>query len=632
MLQNIRENLTGRMALIILAVIALSFVFVGGASFTQIGQSYAAKVDGTNIGIAAFENTYREQLQQNPQFAALPDDLRLTLRRSILEQLVQQQVIDNYLDEEGYRVTPTELTDYIMGDPTFQVDGVFNQEKYEQEVLLRANSVAEFERGVMRQMRRFQLQRAIRGSSIVSPAAYRRFLNLAFEQRIVTTANLTAESVAEEVSVTDEMIAAYYDDNPMMFQLPETADIAYVEVARDELARDVTITEEDLQEYYEYNKDRYQQDEQRQARHILILFDDDEAGAEAIADEMLTRIRAGEPFEALAEQYSADSLTASQGGDFGAMTEAQYPEAIGSAVFGMQEGEIAGPIRSDFGFHVVRLDEILESGPLPYAQVRSSLLIEMQEEQADGLFLEMQRNLSDARFDALDMASLADAAGLEVKTAEGFSRNGGEPFGTNEEVINAVFAPSILAGEDLTDVIEVDADRTVVISVSAHHPAVRQSLEDVSERIAATLTQNQSEAIMVARAQAMLAAIEGGEDFATAAIAASATVNAPIGMRREDAQADQFLQAAVFASPKPASEKVSAGLTRNGTGGYTVYKVEAVMPGRPEAIPVAERDSGKLQLTDTYGIGDFVAFVQELRANADIVVNEDALAATDLFQ
>ncbi|MEL7186573.1 MAG: peptidyl-prolyl cis-trans isomerase, partial [Pseudomonadota bacterium] len=344
------------------------------------------------------------------------------------------------------------------------------------------------------------------------------------------------------------------------------------------------------------------------------------------------RMRVSISFEGLAEQYSADSLTASQGGDFGAMTEAQYPEEVGEAVFSMDEGEIAGPIRGAFGFHVVRLDRILEAGPLPYEQIRSSLLVEMQEEQADGLFLEKQRQLSDARFDALDMASLAAASGLEIKSVEGFSRSGGQPFGASDAVINAVFAPAVLAGDDLTDVIDVDAERTVVIAVTKHNPAVRQPLDAVRDQIAQSLTASQSEQLMVAKAQEMQSALENGEDFAVAAAAAGATVNAPMSLRREDAQADQFLQAAVFAAPKPSQDQLSVGLSRNGNGGYTVYRIEAVMPGRPEAIPLEERDAGKLQLTDTYGIGDFRAFIQQLRTNADVIINEDALAAQDLFQ
>ena len=196
MLQNIRENLTGKMALAILAVIALSFVFVGGASFTQIGQSYAAKVDGELISIAGFENAFRIQVEQNPQLATVSDDVRNLLRRNILEQLIQQRVIDNHLNDAGYRVSISELSARVHAEEIFKVDGVFDQETYENWVTLRGQSVAEFEREMMRELRRDQLHRAIRGSSIVSPAAYRRFLNLAFEQRIISSANLTAESVA----------------------------------------------------------------------------------------------------------------------------------------------------------------------------------------------------------------------------------------------------------------------------------------------------------------------------------------------------------------------------------------------------------------------------------------------------
>ena len=100
MLQNIREKFTGWVALTILGAIGLSFVFVG-LNYSFIGQTYAAKVDDAEIGLSAFESAYREQINQNPQLAALPDEYRVQFRRNILEQLIQQQVIDNYLNEAG---------------------------------------------------------------------------------------------------------------------------------------------------------------------------------------------------------------------------------------------------------------------------------------------------------------------------------------------------------------------------------------------------------------------------------------------------------------------------------------------------------------------------------------------------
>ena len=88
---------------------------------------------------------------------------------------------------------------------------------------------------------------------------------------------------------------------------------------------------------------------------------------------------------------------------------------------------------------------------------------------------------------------------------------------------------------------------------------------------------------------------------------------------------------AVFTAVKPTQEKPTVGSARNNAGGFTVYSIEAVIPGRPEVIPLEQRDAGKLQLADESGIGDFSAFIQALRDNAEVIINEDALAAQDLL-
>ena len=632
MLQDIRDKLTGKTALIVLGVIALSFVFVGGASFTSIGSGYAAKVDGKDINIATFENAYRDQIQENPQFAALPDEIRMQLRSNILEQLIQQQVVDNYLEEAGYKITDQQLTDIVHRFEEFQVDGSFDRETYEN-VLLGANlSTTQFEAQQKLVLRRSQLQRAIIGSSVVTPSNYRRFLNLRFESRVMTTATISQESVADEISVTDEMIVAFYDENPVQFNLPETADVEYVEILRDSVAAEVSVSEEQLLEYYELNKDRYEQDEQRQASHILILFDDDEAGAEVVANEMLTRVRAGESFEMLAGQYSKDSSTAGNGGAFNPRTRAQFSDELGDVIFSMQEGEIQGPVKGDFGFHVVRLDTVLESGPLPYEQVRAALLAELQELEAEGLFLELERKLTDALFDAADIHALAAVVGVEVKTVAGFARDSVTPFDGNQRATNAIYDPTILSGAQLSEAIELDANRTVVFAVTKHNAATRDTLDNVREQISVALTASQAENLMAGRAQQMLNAIRAGDDFAAAAETAGAEAM-PASLITRDAQAaDQSVAVAVFTALKPTQGNPTLGSTRNDAGGYTVYSLDAVVPGQPQSIPLADRDAGKNQLVSQYGVGDYRAFEQALRANADVIINQDVLAAQDLFQ
>ncbi len=632
MLTKIREKFTGGIAIAILITIGLSFAFVGGSRIGFSGQNYAAKVDGVDISIGRFEAVYREQLQGNPQLATLSPEFRLRLRTNLLEQLIQQLVIDNYLDEAGFRVSDEDVTRLIQRVPEFKVDGKFDIETYRNLLSLSNYEPAQFERVQRQTLRRAQLQRAIRETSIVTPAGYRRFLNLGFEQRIVTTASITAESVANEVVVTDEMITAYYDDNPALYQVPETADIEYVEIRRDEVARSVSITEQQLQEFYEFNSDRYLQDEQRRARHILILFDNDEAGAEIVANEMLTRVRAGESFEELARQYSKDGGTAAQGGDLGTLTRTQMPDELGDEIFSMGNGDIAGPLKSDFGFHIVRLDEILERGPMPFEQIRASLLTELQDQEANGLYRDLERKLSDALFDAADIQGLAAAIDGHVNTVSAYSRSGGEPFGDSEVAADAIFAADVLSGTQLSELTELDANRTVVFSVTQHNPSARQPLNDVREQVSAALTSSQTEDLMAAKTQQMLDALAAGDDFATAAETIAAPVAAANVMTRNAEGLDQYVAVAVFTAVKPIQDEATIGSTRNSAGGYTVFSLDAVIPGRPEAIPLADRDAGKVQLVDRYGLGDFFAFVQALRANAEVIISDDVLAAQDVFQ
>ena len=632
MLQKIRENLTGKIALAVLGLIVVSFIFVGGASFTTIGSRYAAKVDGIDIGLGQFEAAYRDRIQADPQLAALPAEYRLQLRTNILEQLVQQRVIDNYLDAAGFKISDRQLTDIVHQFPEFQLDGSFDRTTYQNVLQGAGLTQAQFEASQKLSLRRGQLQRAIRGSSVVPPSSYRRYLNLAFENRVITTATITPESVADEIIVTDEMITAYYDDSPALYKLPETADVEYVEILRDAVAATVNVTEEQLQQYYEVNKDRFQQDEQRQASHILILFDDDEAGAEIIANEMLTRVRSGESFAELARQYSKDGGTSANGGGLGALTRTQLPDALGDAVFSMQPGEIRGPVKGDFGFHVVRLDTILESGPLPYSQVRVSLLSELQEAEADGLFLALERQLSDALFDAADIRALADAVGVEVQTVAEFARNSIAPFDGNQRAVDAIYDPAVLSGAQLSEVIELDANRTVVFSVIKHNEATRDTLENVHDQIATTLTNIQSEDLMAGRAQGMLDALNAGEEFAAAAESVGAAAMSPSIMTRNAQDADQSIAVAIFTALKPTEDNPTRGSTPNDAGGYTVFRLDAVIPGRPESIPLAERDAGKNQLVDQYGVNDFIAFIQALRTNAEVIINQDVLAAQDSFQ
>jgi peptidyl-prolyl cis-trans isomerase D len=230
------------------------------------------------------------------------------------------------------------------------------------------------------------------------------------------------------------------------------------------------------------------------------------------------------------------------------------------------------------------------------------------------------------------MQAIATAAGLEVQSAAEFTRAGGEPFGSNQAAIDAVFDEPVYVDGLVSEVIELDANRSAVFKVTDRREASRQPLEDVREEITATLKSREAQSIVFDRAQQLNQALEAGEVFASAAEAAGAVVAAPRLVSRQDAEIDQAVLYQVFTAQKPSQDAPVTGQVANAGGGYTVFSLEAVLPGRPESIPLADRDAGKLQLAQRAGGADYTAFVESLYAKADVVINQDILAASELFQ
>jgi peptidyl-prolyl cis-trans isomerase D len=632
MLTKIREKIIGWVGITFLALIGVTFVFFGGANFIIGGNIFAAKVDGSEIGIMQFEQAYRDEMQANPSWAEFPEEIRVQIRQSILDSMIRERLLELHVVDDGYQISDAMLAQSIQSFPDFQIDGVFDEETANSLLLQNGLTIGQFRAVQRRSMRTNQLQRAIGGTALVTPGDYRRFLNLIAEQRLVSTATFDMESAMAEIEVTDETIAAFYESNDTMFLTEESADVEFIEVRRDAVAENIEISEEALLEYYEDNQDRYLQDEQRQARHILILSGDDEAAAEAEANDLLARIQAGESFEELAAEHSDDGGTASNGGELGVLTRSQLPGDLGGAIFALNEGDIDGPVKSDFGFHIVRLDEILEQGPLPLEQVRGELLTELRDRQAEDAFRDLERQLSDVLFDAPDMQTIAAATGLEIQTISGFTRAGGEPIGANQAAIDAVFDSRVLFDGEISEIVELDANRSAVFNVTQHNEASRRPMDEVREEIADAIRTQEAQTILFNSAEQLLVALNNGEDIGVAGEAAGATVSAPTLIGRQDPEADQAVLSQVFTAKKPTLEAPTTGIVRNSTGGITVFSLDAVLPGRPESIPLADRDAGKLELAGQAGSSDYRAFIQALYDEADIVISEDALAAQDLFQ
>jgi len=632
MLQRIRDRLTGGFAIAILALLALPFLFFG-INYNFIGSSYAAKVNGEEIAMFEFDNAYRQQLAQYGEFAGqLPENLRQMLKQNVLDGLIYDELVDQHVAESNYRITDEMVTEAIRSVPEFRVDGRFSKDAYYGFLAERGLDPQVFEANQRLRLREAQLQRGIGATAFVTPAEYRRYLNLVREQRDVSIATFDIESVAETIEVSDQEVLDYYDERSEEFTSPETVDFRYVELNRGDLADRVELTEEEVREYYESVSSRYLQDERRRASHILIPFGDDRNASEEQARALAERVRAGEPFADLARQHSADGLTAEQGGDLGLLAQSQYLEGLGDAVYSMREGEIVGPVESEYGFHVVRLEEIQPGGPRPLEEVRAEVVRELRSEKALSLWQAKEEALGDALFDAEDIGTVAAAADLPVEQATGFTRNGGEPFGSNQAAIDAVFDEAVLEDRRISDIVELDANRSVVLQVTEYNEPAPLPLEEVRDEIVTRLKNDEARAIVLRRSSELQAAVRDGTAFEAAAAEAGASEVTTTSIRRDSTDVDGNVRAAVFAmkKPQPGSPKVDTVQTT--TGDQAVFALTGWEPGRPEAMPVAQRDEGKLRLAGQAGQQDYVSLVLDLERRADVVRNEDAISRESLFE
>jgi peptidyl-prolyl cis-trans isomerase D len=631
MLQTIRDRFTGGFALGILALIAVPFAFFGITDYNFLTSGSAAKVGEDEISIAQLENAYQNQLLQMSDYGDIPPEYRQLIREGVLQSLIRDTLVEQYVAGAGFRVDDSMVTELIQNAQQFQEDGVFKKELYYTWLDQTAQNVRAFEAQQRQGIRIGQLQRGIGATAFVTPSEYRRYINLMAEQRQFSVATFDVAALADTVVIRDEDVTAYYDARPTGFMSPESVDFDYLELQRDAFALQAAITDEQLQQHYRDSVSRFQQDEQRQASHILITIEGDENAAMEQAAAITARAKAGEPFADLARSNSKDSGTAEQGGDLGVVLQSQMPGALGDAIFAMSKGQIQGPVKTDFGYHVVQLNDIIAGGPLPLDQVRAELEQELRDRYADEQFRTLQRQISDALFDAADLQEIAAATGLSLQSATGYSRSGGEPFGTNQTVIDTVFDLRILNDGQISDVVEIDATRSVVVKVNAYHEESRKPIDAVREEIVFSMQSERALNMIEDRSRRLYQALEEGKEFSVIANELEATYTPPVTVDRTNPDMDRALLNAVFTVKKPAVGKPTPGEVVTNEGDFAVFMVNAVIPGRPEAIPLADRDARKEELQRVAGQADFGAFVGELERRADVVISDDALAEPDFL-
>ena len=627
MLQLIRDKLTGWVAGVMFAIIALAFVF-WGVDPLSIGATWAARVN--DIEIPALEVRRAAQDRVN-QFQALYQDdisplMLEQIRSSVLERYINNALVRSMVASNDYRVSDAMLSKSIRAIPGFQIGGEFSLDSYRASLRARGISKTGFERDQRSQLEVLQMQQGVINSSFVTPSEMRRFLELQGEEREVSLLRIDASAFADLVSPGDEEITGYYDLNARRFQTGESAEIEYLEVRVSDFTAAVEVDEQELLEFYDSVAAGYQTEEQRRARHILIATGADrgDAAAEARANEAIERSRAGEDFAALVAEYSDDGGTSAEGGDLGWSLREDFVGPFADTLFAMQVAGIAGPVKTRFGYHIILLDEIKPAAVQEFAEVRAEIEADYREKLAEDLYYDAARSLGDESFAAYDeLQIVADSLGLELKSVSGFTRAGGGELGSDERIVGAVFSAEVLYDGHNSELVEVDENsRAIVLRVSAYQPAETRPLEEVREQIVTLLVSEQTRVLARSAGNSIETAAESGASLQKLAADNNAAYTAPKKVTRNTTDMPRALLEAIFSTPKPAAGQPSVGGLSLATGDFTIFVVSTVTPGHPAALTIAEWNQAEQGMASQLGNAELTALVAQLRATAKVRINQ----------
>lgn len=616
MLQNIRDNSQGWIAKTIIGIIVMLLALTGfEAIFNAASNNQnAAEVNGEEISRYDLDqamNMQRRQLAQQlgQDFDASLLDDRL-LRDSALGSLIDRMLLLQSAKNANFAFSSEALDQLILQTPEFQVDGAFSAARFDQVIQQMGYSRLQFRQLLEQEMLIGQLRAGISGTGFVTDQQVDNFARLEMQTRDFATLTLPAQQ--EAIEVGDEQIKEYYEANADRFRTPEQVIVEYVELKKESFFDQVEVSDEELQELYQ--KQIANLAEQRRAAHILIEtggeLSDDEAKAKI--DEIATRVKSGDDFAAVAKEASQDPGSANEGGDLGFAGPGVYDPAFEDALYALNEGEVSAPVKSEFGWHIIKLLGVQSPEVPAFESLKPQLVRELKAQQVEQRFVETSKQLEDSAFEASDLAQPAQELGLMVQTTEAFGRDGGEGITANRQVIQAAFSDEVLVDGANSSVIELDPDTSIALRVKEHLKPAAIPLADVREDIVQQLQRSLAAEAARAKGEQLLADLRKGQqpdDGQWQAVEAAT--------RSQEGVAPALLQA-VFRMPRPEQQdKPSYSGVALSNGDYAVVRLNGV--NEPEA---ALTDEEKLNyrrfLASRVGQQDFAAFRQKLQAEAEI--------------
>jgi peptidyl-prolyl cis-trans isomerase D len=495
----------------------------GGRQRQAEGRDVAAWVNGQPISFKSFENTYRNLYNRYKQAyeaygMELTEDVLKNLRLD--QQAINQLTRDMLLVQEARRyhlqVSDAELVNAIRKLPQFQRDNQFDPEVYKA-ILARVRlTPQEFEEQMTENLLVEKIEYLIQQTVRVTDQEVFEEYKVQNEKVQIEGIFVKPEQFVEKVAFTDADVAAYYDAHKETFKTPERRKIQYIYFDLQRIKDKITPTEEEIRQYYEDHETEFNKGKEVKASHILFRLDQDadketEAAVKQKAEDVLQKLRAGADFAEMAKEYSEDPGSAKNGGDLGFFTKGRLVPEFEEAAFAMKVGEVSDLVRTQYGYHIIKVEEIREE-PDPYGKAKPVIVERLKLEQAKE---RAAKQIEDSYQELLNTGSLqqvASNAGVDVHISQFFAR--GEPIDEQTGVVPQLqeVAFTLSADDKFSEPIETPLGYYLLEFLELKEPYIPE-LKEISEKVADRVRKEKAKELAKAEAEKIEEKLKNGTNW-----------------------------------------------------------------------------------------------------------------------
>jgi len=613
-----------RLIQVILAIVVLPFALWGVSSYTRSGNTAdaVATVNGSKITQQEFNNALRQQQDRlrerlgknfDPSMLDSPE-----MKRAVLENLVSQRLMLQGAREARLVVSDAQVASVISGIETFQDGGKFDRKRYETVLANQGKSPIGFEESLREDLLWQQMEEAYLQNGYSPNSVVNNIIRLNEQERTVSAASVSYQSFMAQAKVDEDALKKYYNQNLQEFQVKEQAKVEYVKFTIDDILNKIDISNDELHKYYDEHRVEMGTPEERRAAHILITVPADASQAQQDAarekaDQLLRQIRkTPASFADLARKNSQDPGSAANGGDLGFFGRGMMVKPFDDAVFALKPGETSGLVKSEFGYHIIKLLEIKPSRTIPFAESREGIFNKLRQQKASVKFAELAEKFSNTVYEQSDtLKPAADLIGANIERS-GWVANGvdaGEPWTT--KMLQAIFTDEVIKNKRNTPAIEVAPNTLVAARMIDYKPVAVSAFADVREKIHQQLLLKQALQLAAENGKAMLAQLQGGKGSPKLNWGPVQTIT-----RAQHGSLDARLVNNVFQA-NPGSFPYYVGVDADEKG-YLLARIDGVRNGDPETEEKRLRYAQQLrQLT---GEEMFRAYLADSRKNSDIKI------------